>query len=275
MYRLFIKCWTLVAFICSSWLQKQLVSACQQSHNQGPHVHGVRSGRFSSCIHLFVCCDCCSQRLMALAALHRTSSRSKSRRWWVSPRRTSKRQRRLFRWACVSVARCAVANGNGGRLSSAWKTFLFLLEKNGLHIVSACEWWWLHGWLLLSSQHMIACRFCQRTLAFSLSALLFTWVIVWLHTTCTISFCFGSYISKCHCQTCFALEVDLSQSYVLCALFELSQLNVYVLQKKSSSNSSSNGGPEVPSQQDVKQQAKEAQNWIGAWRKKQPVKTNT
>ncbi|KAL0053163.1 hypothetical protein WJX82_001802 [Trebouxia sp. C0006] len=47
------------------------------------------------------------------------------------------------------------------------------------------------------------------------------------------------------------------------------------LQKKSSSNSSSNGGPEVPSQQDVKQQAKEAQNWIGAWRKKQPVKTNT
>lgn len=47
------------------------------------------------------------------------------------------------------------------------------------------------------------------------------------------------------------------------------------LQKKSSSNSSSNGGPEVPSQQDVKQQAKEAQNWIGAWRKKQPVKTST
>ncbi|DBA93345.1 TPA: hypothetical protein ACH3X2_003622 [Trebouxia sp. C0005] len=47
------------------------------------------------------------------------------------------------------------------------------------------------------------------------------------------------------------------------------------LQKRSSSNSTSNGGPEVPSQQDVKQQAKEAQNWIQAWRKKQPVKTNT
>lgn len=86
---------------------------------------------------------------------------------------------------------------------------------------------------------------------------------------------FGSYgSSKCHYQMCFALKFNLSQPDVLCIKFDLSQLNVYVLQKKSSSNSSSNGGPDVPSQQDVKQQAKEAQNWIEAWRKKQPVKTN-
>jgi len=70
-------------------------------------------------------------------------------------------------------------------------------------------------------------------------------------------------------------KFDLSRPDVLCAKFDLAQLNVYALQKKGSSNSSSNGGPDVPSQQDVKQQAKEAQNWIEAWRKKQPVKTNT
>ena len=79
---------------------------------------------------------------------------------------------------------------------------------------------------------------------------------------------FGVYSSKCHCQMCFALKFDLSRPDVLCARFDLSQLNVYILQKKGSSKSSSNGGPEVPSQQDVKQQAKEAQNWIEAWRKK-------
>lgn len=45
------------------------------------------------------------------------------------------------------------------------------------------------------------------------------------------------------------------------------------LQGKSSTNGAGKG-PEVPSQQDVKVQAKEARNWIQDWRKKQPVKAD-
>lgn len=47
---------------------------------------------------------------------------------------------------------------------------------------------------------------------------------------------------------------------------------MFGVQKKGGANGS--GAPEAPSQEDVKQQAKEARNWIEAWRKKQPVKAN-
>lgn len=46
------------------------------------------------------------------------------------------------------------------------------------------------------------------------------------------------------------------------------------LQNKQASSNGSSSAPEVPSQQDVKQQAQEARGWIEAWRKKQPVKAN-
>ena len=58
-----------------------------------------------------------------------------------------------------------------------------------------------------------------------------------------------------------------------CSLVHVSLIINFCVQKKGSANGSSSGS-EAPSQEDVKQQAKEARNWIEAWRKKQPVKAN-
>lgn len=85
------------------------------------------------------------------------------------------------------------------------------------------------------------------------------------------------YICHAICQWCCEQTATLALlDYCQCVNICI-MLMTFGAQKKGGAKGGANGSraePEAPSQEDVKQQAKEARSWIQAWRKKQPVKAN-